>query len=143
MSDTFLTTDLPVLTDIVEADGSTKDIPMLTEIIPVTQNTADREQKKSSALSQLESARLLAHKNIQPKVIDSLTATTAESNMSPAEVQRILDHFTEHLESVFTAKLDRHLQQLHHQAIRLAIMELREELPELMKSILSPSARKK
>lgn len=139
MSDPIVPTDLPLLTDIIDADGSTLAIPTLTEeVVPHTEET-------TPALD------LLAPIDFYPASSASSLGPTAETVnevdtsspptgrvLDPAEMQLIIDHFTHHLETVFTEKLDRHLRQLHHQAVHLAITELKAELPELLRNLQAP-----
>ena len=140
MSNSTLPIDLPVLTDIIDTDGSTVSIPTLTEIIPVNE--------ESVPISPLDITKPIdfyppSEVTIEPAVADTVydlePPIETKSSLSPAEMQLILDHFSNHLETVFTEKLDRHLRQLHHQAVHLAIMELKAELPELLQNLLHPA----
>lgn len=140
MSNPTLPIDLPVLTDIIDTDGSTVSIPTLTEIIPVIE--------ESQATTPLDISEPIAfypppETTIEPAVADATynlePTLETKSSLSPVEMQLILDHFSNHLETVFTEKLDRHLRQLHHQAVHLAIMELKAELPELLQNLLHPA----
>ncbi|MFM2407415.1 MAG: hypothetical protein RL358_157 [Pseudomonadota bacterium] len=55
---------------------------------------------------------------------------------SEAHMQELLLHFQTHLETVFSQKLNRHLEQLHHQAVKLAIAEFKTELPDLLRNLI-------
>ncbi len=140
MSSSTLPTDLPILTDIIDTDGSTVSIPTLTEIIPVPDESASSTPLD---ISEPIDFVLPQEATIEP-VVEAATyspqpATASERSLSSAEMQLILDHFSNHLETVFTEKLDRHLRQLHHQAVHLAIVELKAELPGLLHNLLHPS----
>ena len=139
MSSSTLPTDLPVLTDIIDTDGSTVSIPTLTEIIPVIE---ELQSTTSLDISEPIAFYPPPEATIEPAVADTVydlePPIETKSSLSPAELQLIIDHFSTHLETVFTEKLDRHLRQLHHQAVHLAIMELKAELPELLQNLLHP-----
>lgn len=145
MNATHLPGDLPVLTDIIAADGATIVIPTLTEVVPSRTEPPALEFAELAPPIDFHPAPAMelvpVSAESEPVPAPSAPALPDERNISPAEMQLILDHFTTHLESVFTEKLDRHLQQLHHQAIRLAILELKAELPELLHDLLHPAER--
>jgi|GEM_PF-633156 len=137
MSSSTLPTDLPILTDIIDTDDSIVSIPTLTEIIPVLDAP---ESITPLDISEPIDFRLHQEAAIEPAVEAAAYSpqppATTERSLNSAEMQLILDHFSHHLETVFTEKLDRHLRQLHHQAVHLAIAELKAELPELLHNLL-------
>lgn len=142
MSIPTVPTDLPVLTDIIDTDGSTVSIPTLTEVIvPSTEELATAPTLDiSEPINFYPASTLSAPGNYEDTALSLEPPTLqAESSLNPADLQLILDHFSNHLETVFTEKLDRHLRQLHHQAVHLAIMELKAELPELLNDLLHRS----
>ncbi len=59
-----------------------------------------------------------------------------ETRISEEEMQQLVSHFESRLETIFTEKLNRHFEHLHHQAVKLAISELKDELPELLRNVL-------
>lgn len=61
----------------------------------------------------------------------------APREFSEAQMQELLQHFQTHLETVFSQKLNRHLEQLHHQAVKLAIAEFQIELPDLLRKLIN------
>ena len=142
MTSPSLPTDLPVLTDVIHPDGSTFTIPTLTEIVPVAGLAEPLaiapEAPLAPALDPAETPTELIL-DAPTKPAETPLSVVAEKNITEREMRLLLDHFTAHLESVFTEKLDRHLQLLHHQAVKLAILELKEELPELLRKVLHPS----
>jgi hypothetical protein len=133
--------DLPLLTDIIGADGTAAEIPTLTEAIalePVAAPLAVMADKpdadfEAHTIAQMAS-KLIWNAPAEPAVLPG--DVKPERNISEAEMQQLVDHFETHLESVFTDKLNRHLEQLHHQAVKLAISELKSELPELLRKVL-------
>lgn len=138
--------DLPVLTDIIDVSSKFEAIPMLTDVV----TTQDFERTVASPVMQpppsgeppVQSRDPYSIANMASELIWSAPAAAATppppdgQSVSDAEMQRLLDHFEAHLESVFTDKLNRHLAQLHHQAVKLAISELKKELPELLRNVL-------
>ncbi|MDH2918786.1 MAG: hypothetical protein PXX73_06300 [Sideroxydans sp.] len=68
--------------------------------------------------------------------IPVLRQVAAPREFSEAQMQVLLQHFQAHLETVFSQKLNRHLEQLHHQAVKLAIAELKTELPDLLRNLI-------
>jgi hypothetical protein len=145
--------DLPLLTDIVAAADQSAAIPTLTEIVPAQTPThaptspgeplaaaeaAPQQDFGSHSIAQMAS-KLIWN---APSDIPAMPGPV-QRNISEAEIQQLADHFETHLESVFTAKLNRHLQQLHHQAVKLAISELKSELPGLLRKALDTSELKK
>jgi hypothetical protein len=125
---------------MIDTDGTPVSIPTLTEIIPAIEESASAAPLD---ISEPIDFYLPPEATIAPAIEDAASnlepAPESKSSLSPAEMQLILDHFSNHLESVFTEKLDRHLRQLHHQAVHLAIMELKAELPELLENLLHPA----
>ncbi len=81
--------------------------------------------------------------NAQPDTPAIPGVIAPQRNISETEMRQLADHFGAHLESVFTDKLNHHLQQLHHQAVKLAISELKSELPGLMRKVLDTTDPKK
>jgi hypothetical protein len=146
MTSPSLPTDLPVLTDIIHPDGSTLTIPTLTEIVPAAGLTkplaAEPEAPFAPAADSTEAPTDLLW-DVPAQPAETSPSVVVEKNITEQEMRLLLDHFTAHLESVFTEKLDRHLQLLHHQAVKLAILELKEELPELLRKVLHPSNSEK
>lgn len=68
-----------------------------------------------------------------------LRQVAAPREFSEAQMQALLQHFQTHLETVFSQKLNRHLEQLHHQAVKLAIAEFKTELPDLLRNLINTS----
>ncbi|MGB7650985.1 MAG: hypothetical protein WBL62_07305 [Gallionella sp.] len=66
-----------------------------------------------------------------------LRQVAAPREFSEAQMQALLQHFQTHLETVFSQKLNRHLEQLHHQAVKLAIAEFKTELPDLLRKLIN------
>ncbi len=97
------------------------DLPLLTEVI----------EEGDPSLPMLT--------NVVPeKVADDSSDLLPEGrNISEAEMQRLLEHFATHLESVLIDRVSHYLEDLHHQAVRLAILELKSELPELLRQSLA------
>lgn len=56
---------------------------------------------------------------------------------SEAELAEFLLQVEHHLDSEFSAKLHRYLLQFNHQAVQMAIAELKSELPELVRKALN------
>lgn len=140
MSSTTLPLDLPVLTEIIDTDGSPVSIPTLTEIIPVIEESASSTPLDiAEPIDFAIPTEATLTSNVEDTAYDLEPTIKPKSLLSPAEMQLILDHFSNHLETVFTEKLDRHLRQLHHQAVHLAIVELKAELPALLDNLLHPS----
>lgn len=108
--------ELPLLTDIVAADDNADELPTLTEII---------------ATSTSESAA---------EVIREMPAA---QGMSEEDMQQLLDIFATQLETVISDKLSRYLEDLHRQAVKLTILELKSELPELLRESLQTQADSK
>ncbi|MDO9010875.1 MAG: hypothetical protein Q7U78_03565 [Gallionella sp.] len=110
----YSTDELPLLTEVVEHPDF-DDLPILTEVvaeeIPVGDSHLIAEQQTASAA-------VLPH------------ALTTE------EMQRLLQQLEIHLETVFTGKLNRHIEQLQKLAVDLAISELKAELPKLLRDAL-------
>ena len=140
--------DLPLLTDIIDADGTPAEIPTLTEVVHVepvatpvaTSDDTLRHNHEAYSIAHIASELIW---NAQPEPSATHTTAPPERNISEAEMQQLLEHFEAHLESVFTDKLNRHLEQLHHQAVKLAILELKSELPELLRKALNTPDLKK
>ena len=66
-----------------------------------------------------------------------LAVRSAPREFSEAQMQVLLQHFQTHLETVFSQRLNRHLEQLHHQAVKLAIAEFQSELPDLLRNLIN------
>lgn len=69
--------------------------------------------------------------------IPVLHQVAAPREFSEAQIQELLQDFETHLETVFSQKLNHHLEQLHHQAVKLAIAELKTELPDLLSNLIN------
>lgn len=145
--------DLPLLTDIVGTKDKPAVIPTLTEIVPAKTPThvpasPDEPLAAAEAPPQQDfgshSIAQMASKLIWNAPSDTpVMPGPVQRNINEADIQQLADHFETHLESVFTAKLNRHLQQLHHQAVKLAISELKSELPGLLRKALDTTELKK
>lgn len=61
----------------------------------------------------------------------------APREFSEAHMQALLQHFQSHLETVFSQKLNHHLEHLQTQAIKLAIAEFKTELPDLLRNLIN------
>lgn len=143
--------DLPLLTEVVEMEHESAVIPTLTEVVPAKilppvatppNDTAGVEEAVLQQNFESHSIADMASKpvwNAQPETATMPSAVAIEHCISKAEMQQLIDHFETHLESVFTDKLNRHLEQLHHQAVKLAIAELKSELPGLLGKVLNAS----
>ena len=76
-------------------------------------------------------------------ILPVLTEVVAESGedrsrlLSIAEVQQLLPQLEAHIETLFTRKLGLHLEQLQRQAIEHAVIELKAELPDLLRDMLN------
>ena len=147
--------DLPLLTDIVAAADQPAVIPTLTEIVPA-KTFAHAPTSPGEPLAAAEAppqhdfeSRSIAHMaskliwNAQPDTPAIPGVIAPQRNISETEMRQLADHFGAHLESVFTDKLNHHLQQLHHQAVKLAISELKSELPGLLRKVLDTTDPKK
>lgn len=53
------------------------------------------------------------------------------------EIGQLLQQLESHLETVFTDKLNKHLEELQRLAIELAVSEFKAELPQLLRDALS------
>lgn len=106
--------ELPVLTEVVETSD---ELPILFEIIA----GADDEYLPPPA-------------EIKPLPPRPLTGE---------EIGLLLQQLESHLETVFTDKLNKHLEELQHLAIDLAVSEFKAELPQLLREALNnPDARR-
>lgn len=139
--------DLPLLTDIVVEDGKSAGIPTLTEVVarqaasathsvvtPPTETETHSIAHMAAELIWNVPAEPVVEQAVEP-VIDFLIEP-AEPAISEAKMQELVSHFEVRLETIFTEKLNRHFEHLHHQAVKLAISELKEELPELLRNVL-------
>ncbi len=129
--------DLPLLTNIVDADGKPVYIPTLTEVIPAqafgqAEGNGVHLHPETHSIAQM-ATELIWNADITAKQ----PATQPERNLNEAEMQQLLQHFEAYLEYVFTTKLNRHLEQLHQQAVKLAISEFKSELPELLRKAIN------
>lgn len=106
-----LSDNLPLLTQVVKEEQQ-DDLPTLTEV--VAESPAE-------------------HEVIAPEAIAAPVRT-----FSDEEMQQLLLQLGAHLETVFTIKLNLHLEQLQQQAVEQAVNELKAELPELLRSALNP-----
>lgn len=109
--------ELPLLTEVVN-DPDLDDLPLLTQIV------AEETQSGDS----------------HPVAVQQ-TASALPRTLSDEEMQRLLQQLETHLESVFTGKLNRHIEQLQKLAVDLAINELKAELPQLLRDALKKQAR--
>ena len=147
--------NLPLLTDIVAAVDQPAVIPTLTEVVPAetfahvptspgeplaAAEAPPQQDFGSHSIAQMASKLIWNAPSDTPAMPG---AVAPQRNISEAEIRQLADHFEAHLESVFTAKLNRHLQQLHHQAVKLAISELKSELPGLLRKALDTTDLKK
>ncbi len=143
--------DFPMLTEIVApAEASS------TETIPerVTPEVSEHVNFEPYSIAHLASeliwnANPVAESTEAPATPDTMPAPSSiattssftpepivEPRISEEEMQQLLTHFESRLETIFTEKLNRHFEHLHHQAVKLAISELKDELPELLKEVL-------
>jgi hypothetical protein len=108
--------ELPLLTEVVE-DPSSDELPILFEIIP------DPGEE------------------LQPDVIQGKPVLPRTLNAE--EMQRLLQQLEAHLETAFTSKLNKQLEELQRLAIDLAVSEFKAELPGLLRDALNnPDARR-
>lgn len=105
--------ELPLLTEVVDHPDF-NDLPLLTEVVAVETQAGDSHP-----------------------IADQPTASTLPHTLSAEEMQRLLQQLETHLETVFTGKLNRHIEQLQKLAVDLAINELKTELPQLLRDALS------
>jgi hypothetical protein len=108
--------ELPLLTDIVAVDDNPSELPTLTEII-----APDTSESAAEIMQELPAAQ----------------------GISEADMQRLLDVFAAQLETVISDKLSRYLEDLHRQAVKLTILELKSELPDLLRESLLAQAHNK
>ncbi len=74
---------------------------------------------------------------LEGDTVPVLRQIPAAREFSEAQLQELLQHFQTHLETVFSQKLNRHLEQLHQQAVKLAITEFKTELPDLLRKLIN------
>lgn len=73
-----------------------------------------------------------------PAPSHSTIATPAlPQTLSEEQVQQLLRQLESHLETVFTSKLNNHLERLQRLAVDLAVSELKAELPQLLRDALN------
>ncbi|HEX5338990.1 MAG TPA: hypothetical protein VFW53_11185 [Gallionella sp.] len=99
--------NLPVLTEVV-SEGLPNDLPTLTEMIVPAE-----------------------------PVPTSPDAASTPRTYSEADVQRLLQQFEAHIETVFAQKLNHHLEELQKIAVDQAVNELKADLPELLRDALN------
>ncbi|MGB8517106.1 MAG: hypothetical protein WCD45_04375 [Gallionella sp.] len=96
--------DLPLLTDVIE-EGEPA-LPILTEVVA----------------------------QVSPVNLDSTASFLArDRQISELEMQRVMEHFTDRLEAILSDKISHYLEGLQRQAVKLAILDLKSELPELLR----------
>jgi len=100
--------DLPLLTEVVNHPDF-NDLPILTEVVAEETQTGEPHPP---------------------------TASAPPRTLSAEEMQCLLQQLETHLETVFTGKLNRHIEQLQKLAVDLAISELKAELPQLLRDAL-------
>lgn len=126
MAGQIASTDLPILTEIVAAAP-------LPEIYPETRPETQPElqpEPPSATLAELTPAAA-------PATPASAEATPfLPRELTAAEMQQLLQHLEQHLDTVFTRKLDEQLIQLQKLAVDLAVSELKTELPTLLRAAL-------
>ncbi|MDP1594849.1 MAG: hypothetical protein Q8L80_11485 [Gallionella sp.] len=107
--------DLPLLTEVVNHPDF-NDLPILTEVVAEETQTGEPHS-----------------------IADQPTASAAvlPRTLSAEEMQYLLQQLETHLETVFTGKLNRHIEQLQKLAVDLAISELKAELPQLLRDALT------
>lgn len=132
--------ELPLLTEIIDVGHTPSELPTLTEI--VSRSPAELLPSADAPETNFASEEFVAMAaeltwDAPPENPPTVSDVLPERNISATDMQQLLDHFEAHLESVFTHKLNRHLEQLHHQAVKLAIAELKDELPELLSKVLN------
>lgn len=104
--------DLPLLTEVVNHPDF-NDLPILTEVVAEETQTVEPHP-----------------------IADQPTASAPPRTLSAEEMQYLLQQLETHLETVFTGKLNRHIEQLQKLAVDLAISELKAELPQLLRDAL-------
>jgi len=132
--------DLPLLTNIVDVDGKPVDIPTLTEVIPDFGQVASLHAAEGGLHLHPEAhsiAQMATELIWNADVTAKQPASHPERKLNEAEMQQLLNHFEAYLEYVFTTKLNRHLENLHYQAVKLAITEFKSELPELLRKAIN------
>lgn len=100
--------ELPLLTELAE-DASSDELPILFEIV------ADTDE----------------HLGSPPADSKPVRALNAE------EMQQLLQQIEVHLETVFTQKLNKKLEELQRLAVDLAVSEFKAELPQLLREALN------
>jgi len=108
--------DLPCLTEVV-SDALPDDLPLLTEIIHAPPPA----------------------EAIRPVITQPINATPSTRTLNAEEMQQLLLHIEDHLETVFTGKLNSQLEQLQKLAVDLAVSEFKAELPQLLHDALTKS----
>jgi len=124
--------ELPYLTEIV-SDPMPDDLPILTQIVidePHEDERADETHLNATPAD-----------IIQP-VVQEFIATSAPRSLGAEDMQLLLQHIEEHLETVFTSKLNNQLEQLQKLAVDLAVSEFKAELPQLLHDALSKPSGK-
>ena len=77
--------------------------------------------------------------NNLPLLTEVVAAAEAHrpSTLNEEEIQRILNRLETHLETMFTQKLHFYFEQLQRLAVEQAIVELKLELPEILREALN------
>ena len=99
--------NLPILTEVAD-DASPDELPILFEIV------TDPDEKDHPAPVENKPARAL----------------------NAEEMQQLLQQLEIHLETVFTGKLNKQLEELQRLAVDLAVSEFKAELPQLLRDAL-------
>ena len=121
--------DLPFLTEIVSEPVS-GDLPILTDIVIEAQDDSAAAEAMPPAAAPLEAFQPVAQEVVIAPVPHTLGAE---------DMQLLLLHIEDHLETVFTSKLNNQLEQLQKLAVDLAVSEFKAELPQLLQDALNTS----
>lgn len=108
--------ELPLLTEVADGETATE-LPLLTEIITTTR-TAPADEEASA-----------------PVIVEVLSPA-APPVLSAEQIEQLLQHLENHLETVLTDKLNTQLAQLQKLAVDLAVTEFMAELPQLVRDAL-------
>lgn len=111
----YSTDELPLLTEVVDQQDF-DDLPILTEIVAEETQSGD-----SHPIADQQTAN----------------APVLPRSLNTEEMQRLLQQLEIHLDTVFTDKLNRQIEQLQKLAVDLAISELKAELPRLLRDALT------
>jgi len=128
--------DLPTLTEVV--GESTGEFPMLTEVVGEASGkfSAQADIFGEPPYIPLTPSEILAVPSnyvATPPAAEDPSTDTDQHDITA----QLLQELTIHIESAFAAKLQRHLAEAQQQAVALALAELKNELPQLIRAALA------